>query len=200
MLSVVISIITLIICFGLRAWDWCTHPGKHTSFRATFNSTTVTPSSVALFLDIVFTQIPTPFGGINIRGLGNPGGFTWNRNPDYLDLGAPSDLVSSSLFPGMEGTDIPLGMETGMVYGLLYGGIQRIPDVALAGALVEAFGLNPALFPALVPQMAVLKELLHPSMTRVQGFSQGQLGDFNAETGGVTPIGTDPRGYFGASA
>ena len=166
-------------------------PGQAHSFRATFNSTTVTPSSVALFLDIVFTQIPTPFGGINIRGLGNPGGFTWNRNPDYLNLGAPSDLVSSSLFPGMEGTDIPLGMETGMVYGLLYGGIQRIPDVALAGALVEAFGLNPALFPALVPQMAVLKELLHPSMTRVQGFSQGQLGDFNAETGGVTPIGTD---------
>ncbi len=159
-------------------------PSTSHSFRATYNRTVVNPSGTALFLDLIAARIT---GNIPIRARGGAAAFTWNRNPVYLDIGAPTDLVASSLIPGMEGVDTPVGLPTGTIYGLVYGGLAATPDDELALALITALDLDPALAPLLTSQIGTIKMLLHPDQTVVQGFSQGQLGLLNLTTQQIDP-------------
>ena len=167
-------------------------PSTANSFRLTFNSTVVNPSATSMFLDIIAAQLPVGGGAfLGVRGRGAVSGYTWNRNAAYLQIGAPTDLVASSLLPGMEGADAPVGLPTGLVYGLMYQGLSDIPNDDLADLLIDALGLDPALRALLSSQMGTVKQLLHPSETQVQGFSAGQLGLLNLSSQKVDPIPND---------
>jgi len=144
------------------------------SFRATYNRSFASPTATSNWLDLVAATIPGT--SINVRGRGAATGFTYTRNPDYLTLGASTDLVASSLIPGSEGAPTPAGISTGQIYGLLYQGLVAIPDEDLAMLLAGA-GLN---IP--VPLIGTVKGLLSPEATVVQGFSPGVLGALNLST------------------
>ena len=164
-------------------------PSTANSFRLTYNSTYVNPSATSLFLDLLAARLPIgPDAFLPIRGRGGVDGYTWNRNPAYLSLGAPTDLVASSLLPGLEGSDAPVGLPTDMIYGLMYEGMAAIPDEDLAALLIESLGLDPALLDLLTTQMGTVKALLHPDQTQVQGFSPGQLGLLNISSLQIDPI------------
>lgn len=146
------------------------------SFRATYNRSFSSPSATSNWLDIVAAKLP---GGINVRGRGAAAGFTYARDPAYLNLGAPTDLVASSLLPGAEGTPTPAGISTGVIYGLMYQSLVATSDEDLALLLSNA-GLN---IP--IPLIATLKAALSPETTIVQGFSPGVLGALNLSTLGI---------------
>ncbi|MCY4158630.1 MAG: TonB-dependent receptor [Bacteroidetes bacterium] len=148
-------------------------PSLTSSFRVTYNRSFSSPSASANWLDLVAAKLP---GNINVRGRGAATGFTYARNSDYLNLGATTDLVASSLIPGSEGAPTPAGISTGTIYGLIYAGLEAIPDDALARQLATA-GLNVPL-----PLIATLKAALGPASTVVQGFSPGVLGALNLST------------------
>ena len=155
-------------------------PTETSSFRLTYNSTVVHPSAISLFLDHVVAKLPLGGGdSLSVRGRGGVGGYTWNRNPAYLLLGAPTDLVASSMLPGMAGDDIPVGLETGDIYALMYEAMAAMSNEDLASLLIDGLGVDPALHGLLVSQMATVKSLLHPDQTRVDGFTGGQLGMLN---------------------
>ena len=117
--------------------------------------------------------VAASLGGINVRGRGAATGFTYQRNPDFLAIGAPTDLVASSLLPGFEGAPVPVGIGTGDVYALMYASLAAIPDQELADLLAAA-GLNVPL-----PLIASLKRGLVQTGPFVQGFSPGVLGALN---------------------
>ncbi|MCY4234407.1 MAG: TonB-dependent receptor [Bacteroidetes bacterium] len=148
-------------------------PSPRSSIRATYNRSFSSPTATSNWLDLVAAQLP---GGINVRGRGAATGFTYLRNPDYLALGAPTDLVASSLIPGFLGADTPAGISTGLIYSLLHQQLVAIPDEDIALLLAGA-GLN---IP--VPLIATLKQLLGPESTVVEGFSSGVLGSLNLST------------------
>ena len=164
----------------------------NSSLRIAYNNSFVNPSAIELFLNLSVGRIPIgPGTFMEIRGRGALDGFTWNRNPDYLDLGASSDLVASSLVPGMVGLDMPVGLPTAQVYGLLYEGLTAIPRNDLAQMLLDEFGLPAQLLPLLELQIPGVVAQLHPDNTIVQGFSQGQLGLLNLTTQEIVPISND---------
>ena len=163
-------------------------PTPTNSVRFTYNRSFSNPSATHLFLDLIAAELP---GGLKIRGRGAVDGYTWARNPDYLGLGAPSDLVASSLIPGMEGADMPLGMPTGLVYGLFYQGLAAMSDEDLADMLGDALGLSDAVKAALLAFIPLIKDELSPANTEVRGFSAGQLGMLNLTTLGIDPISND---------
>ncbi len=164
-------------------------PSLTSSFRLTYNSTHVNPSATSLFLDLIAAKLPMgPDAFLNVRGRGGVHGYTWNRNAAYLGVGAPTDLVATSLLPGMEGADMPVGLPTDLVYNFMYQGIAAIPNDDLADMLVEALGLNPDLAPLLAGSIGTIKALLHPDETQVQGFSRGGLGTLNLSTQEIDPI------------
>ncbi len=167
-------------------------PSTTSSVRLTYNRTVVNPSATALFLDLVAAKLPiSANAALNVRGRGAANGFTWNRNADYLAIGAPTDLVASSMIPGMVGMDAPVGLPTGLVYGLMYQGMAAIPNDDLADMLIDALGLDPALHAVLASQMETIKTLLHPDETQVAGFSAGQLGLLNLSSQSIDPIAND---------
>ena len=154
-------------------------PSPTSSFRATFNRSFSNPTATRYFLDLVAGTLP---GDIKIRGRGAATGFTYERNPDYLAIGATTDLVASSLLPGAEGAPVPVGIDTGTVYGLMYAGLAAIPDDVLSQLLANA-GLNVP-----VPLVGLLKDGLSPANTMVQGFSPGVLGSLNLSTLMMDPL------------
>lgn len=147
-------------------------PNPTSSFRVTYNRSFSSPTATSNWLDLVAASLD----GINVRGRGAATGFTYQRNPEFLKIGAPTDLVASSLRPGFEGAPVPVGIGTGDVYALMYASLAAIPNDVLAGLLAEA-GLN-------VPDFLIsrLKEGLGPDRTVVQGFSPGVLGALNLST------------------
>ncbi len=159
-------------------------PSPSSSFRATYNRSFSSPTASSNWLDIIASRVPGT--NINIRGRGAASGFTYARNPDYLNFGAPTDLVASSLLPGSEGAPTPVGMSTALIYGLIFQSLSATPDEVIAG-LLAAGGIN-------VPVSLVgrLKEALSPEVTVVQGFSPGVMGALNPSTGqielGVTDL------------
>ena len=148
-------------------------PTPNSSFRATYNRSFSSPSATSNWLDIVAAVLP---GNIKVRGRGAATGFTYERNPDYLALGASTDLVASSLLPGSEGAPTPAGISTGVVYGLMYQGLIAIPDEELVLMLSNA-GLNVP-----IQLVAALKDAFNPAATVVEGFSPGVLGALNLST------------------
>lgn len=163
-------------------------PSLTSNFRVTFNRTISSPSIKSLFLDLVAKRLPLGDAYLPVRGRGSPVGYTWNRNPAYTQIGAPTDLVASSLLPGMEGADAPVGLPTGLVYGLMYQGIVDTPNEELAEALIMTLGLPESLLPLLTSQIDALKGLLHPEATEVEGFSPGQLGLLNLSSQAIDVI------------
>ncbi len=153
-------------------------PGPSSSFRATYNRSFSSPSATQNYLDLIAATLP---GGLKVRGRGAATGFTYERNPAFSALGAPSDLVASSMLPGAEGAPTPIGIDTGTAYALMYGGLAQIPDETLAALLAQA-GLNVP-----VSLIGVVKEGLSPENTLVQGFSPGVLGALNLSTFDVVP-------------
>lgn len=147
-------------------------PTPSSSLRATYNRSLSSPLSTDYLLNLVVASI----GPLTVRARGGATGFTFERNPNYLALGAPTSLVASSMLPGMEGYPTPVGIDTGFLYGLIYDGLTKIPDDELARMLAEA-GLN--IPPQLLP---LLKQELNPEVTPVQGFSSGVLGLVNLST------------------
>ena len=148
-------------------------PTPNSSFRATYNRSFSSPSATNNWLDIVAAVLP---GNLKVRGRGAATGFTYERNPDYLALGASTDLVASSLLPGAEGAPTPVGISTGVVYGLMYQGLVAIPDEDLAQMLANA-GLNVP-----IQLVSALKDAFSPASTMVEGFSPGVLGALNLST------------------
>ena len=144
------------------------------SMRVTFNRSFSSPTPATYYLDLVAATLPG--STIRVRGRGAADGFTFEHNPAYLGIGATTDLVASSLLPGMEGAPVPVGLDTGAIYGLLYQGLAAIPDADLA-AMLAAAGLN-----LTEPLIAALKTGLHPDNTQVSGFSPGVLGILNLST------------------
>lgn len=149
-------------------------PTQDSRFRATYNRSFSSPTATSNWLDLVAATIPGT--DIKVRGRGAATGFTYARNPDFLNLGASTDLVASSLLPGAEGAPTPVGISTGAVYGLMYQSLAAIPDATLSALLANA-GLNVPL-----PLIATLKGALSPEVTTVQGFSAGVLGALNFST------------------
>ena len=147
-------------------------PTPSSSLRATYNRSLSSPLSTDYLLNLVVASI----GPLTVRARGGATGFTFERNPNYLELGAPTSLVASSMLPGMEGYPTPVGIDTGFLYGLIYDGLTKIPDDELARMLAEA-GLS--IPPQLLP---LLKRELNPEVTPVQGFSSGILGLVNLST------------------
>ncbi len=149
-------------------------PAPNSSFRVTYNRSFSSPTASSNWLDLVAATLPGT--SIKVRGRGAATGFTYTRNPEYLKLGATTDLVASSLLPGMEGAPVPAGVSTGAIYGLMYQGLAAIPNEDLALLLANA-GLNVP-----IPLIAALKTALSPASTTVQGFSPGVLGALNLST------------------
>lgn len=148
------------------------NPTPSSSLRATYNRSLSSPLSTDYLLNLVVASI----GPLTVRARGGATGFTFERNPNYLELGAPTSLVASSMLPGMEGYPTPVGIDTGFLYGLIYDGLTKIPDDELARMLAEA-GLSIPL--QLLP---LLKRELNPEVTPVQGFSSGSLALVNLST------------------
>ena len=158
-------------------------PAPGNSLRATYNRSFSSPGTNSNFLDIVAGQIPG--AGITIRGRGAADGFTWQRNPAFTQIGAPTDLVASSLIPTSLGAPTPVGLPTGDIYGLLYQGLTAIPLPQLVGILAaNNIVIDQATAGALVA-------LLSPQVTQVNGFSPGVMGLLNLSTGQVDQFPTD---------
>ncbi len=147
-------------------------PTPSSSLRATYNRSLSSPLSTDYLVNLVVASI----GPLTVRARGGATGFTFERNPNYLELGAPTSLVASSMLPGMEGYPTPVGIDTGFLYGLIYDGLTKIPDDELARRLAEA-GLS--IPPQLLP---LLRQELNPEVTQVQGFSSGILSLVNLST------------------
>ena len=158
-------------------------PVAEHSFRATYNNAYVSPSTTSLFLDLIGGEIPGT--GIKLRGRGLSHGYSWERNPLYTAIGAPTDLVASSLIPAQLGAPVPVGLSTGSIYGLLFSTLSALPSEELVG-LLRQVGIDAT--PATV---SLLLSLLDPAVTSVEGFSPGVLGLLNLTTQQIGSYPTD---------
>ena len=158
-------------------------PSAGHSMRMTYNRSYSTPTPTNYYLDLVAATLPGT--SIKVRGRGGADGFTYQHNPAFLGIGATTDLVASSLLPGLEGAPVPVGLGTGDIYGLMYAGLVAIPDDQLK-LLLDGLGLDIPL-----PLIALLKTGLHPDNTQVSGFSPGILGNLNLSTLGVDLVAGD---------
>ena len=151
-------------------------PTPSSSLRATYNRSLSSPLATDYFLNLVAASL----GELKVRARGGATGFTYAREPTYLDMGAPTSLVASSMLPGMEGKSGPVGIDTGTLYGLIYQGLTKITDADLVRLLAEE-GLN------VPPQfLPLLRRELNPEVTKVKGFSSGVLGLLNLSTLAIT--------------
>jgi len=141
-------------------------PSPSSSFRFTYNRSLSSPLATDYFLNLVAASL----GDLIVRARGGATGFTYERNLQYLELGAPTSLVASSLLPGREGAQTPVGIDTGYLYALIYDGLKAIPVPELVRLLGDA-GI--VISPVLVES---LREQLSPDLIRVEGFSPGILG------------------------
>ncbi len=146
-------------------------PAPTSSFRLTYNRAFASPGTNSSFLDIIAGELPGT--GIQVRALGLSKGFTWNRDPTFALAGAPTDLVASSLIPGLVGTNVPVGLPTGDVYAALHHALTQIPIDQLV-ELLRAAGIQINATTA-----GVLVDLLSPDQTPVEGFSPGVMGLLN---------------------
>lgn len=172
-------------------------PTTSNTFRATFNRAFSSPGSNSNFLDII-ARSPDGTLPFAVRGRGSAQGFTFERNPAFAAF-AGSDLVASSVIGCVGANGLPLanpaptcgaptptGLDLGSTYGLVYQGLSQIPTAALGAQLEVALGLPEGALPD--AQVAGLVALLAPTLTTVEGFSQGLLVKLNPSTGGTEPI------------
>lgn len=159
-------------------------PEQNQSVRASFNRAFSSPGNNSLFLDIVASERPVAPGyNILVRGRGAVDGFTFRHNAAYgtfanSDLVATSDLPIAGEFPYAWNTDIPVGMDLGFLYNLVYADLNQLTAEQISAIL----GVQ---IPD--PQFQALKLLLAPQNTVVSGFSQGVLAKPGVE-GGVTLV------------
>jgi iron complex outermembrane receptor protein len=157
------------------------------AFRASYNKAFSSPGTNSSFLDIVAGRVPDT--EILVRGRGSAAGFNWRRNDGYTALGAPTNLVSSSLLPSSLGADRPQGVFLEEFWGLLHFGLAQIPADQLAAQLEGALGLPSG---SISPQtVAFLVDQLGPENTTVAGFVPGLLSIVNLETGQVDKLPED---------
>jgi len=148
-------------------------PTPSSSIRATYNRSLSSPLATDYFLNLIAAS----FGQLNVRARGRASGFTYSRDPAYLNLGAPTSLVASSMLPGMEGMSTAVGIDTGILYGLIYEGLTAIPEEELVRLLADVGITNiPIQF------LSSLRQSLSPERIKVQGFSPGVLGIPNLST------------------
>jgi len=152
-------------------------PTPSSSLRTTYNRSLSSPLATDYFLNLVAATL----GQLNVRARGGGTGFTFDRDPSYLDLGAPTSLVASSLLPGREGTPTPVGIETGTLYQLIYEGLIAIAEPDLLRLLEE----NNIRIPSAL--LSRLTDQLSPENIQVQGFSPGVLGLPNLSTLEIEP-------------
>ncbi len=150
------------------------YPSKEHTLRLSFNRSFFTPNANMAFIDLEATEVPGT--GIVVRARGAVDGFTWSRDQDYLALGAPTDLVASSLLPSQLGALVPVGIDTGLFYGLLYDGLLEIPTSEIVRQLVD-LGI-----PVTEALATTLLQMLHPESLNVSGFSPGRLALYNITT------------------
>ncbi|MCY4234403.1 MAG: TonB-dependent receptor [Bacteroidetes bacterium] len=148
-------------------------PALNSSFRLTYNRSYSSPSATTNWVDLVVASLP---GDLNVRARGSANTFNFARNPNYLKLGATTDLVASSLIPAFLGSPTPVGISTGIIYDFMYQGLAAIPDEEL-GDQLRSVGLDVP--PALI---GLLKAALSPESIVVDGFSPGVLGSLNLST------------------
>ena len=147
-------------------------PAPSSSLRATYNRSLSSPLATDYFLNLVAATL----GELNVRARGGATGFTFDRDPSYLELGAPTSLVASSLLPGREGTPTPVGIDTATLYQLIYEGLLAIGEPDLERLLLE----NNIRIPSGL--LSRLTDQLSPENIQVQGFSSGVLGLANLST------------------
>ena len=149
-------------------------PSPGHTVRATFNRAFSSPGTNSNFLDILAATSPLP-----VRGRGAGAGFTWERNPAFLQFGAPTDLVASSLNPASLGAPQPVGLPLDATYAAVYAGLAATPVADLTAAL-NAQGI-------MVPEQAVgqLVALLDPRLTVVSGLTPGNMGILDQTTGDI---------------
>jgi len=148
-------------------------PASAQTLRATYNRAFSSPGANSNFLDIV-AATPSLANPFFVRGRGPGQGFMWDRNPAFPSLGAPNDLVASSLngcFPLTSacGAPTPVGLPLGPTYATVYAGVVAVPIPVLTG-LLQAQGLP--VNEAVVTQLVAL---LNPQLTQVGGFSPGVM-------------------------
>ncbi|HUF11209.1 MAG TPA: TonB-dependent receptor [Rhodothermales bacterium] len=157
-------------------------PARNHSLRGSYNRAFSSPGNNSLFLDIVAGERPvSPIHKIQVRGRGAVDGFTFRRNPAFLafansDLVATSNLPLPANIPYGWNTDIPVGMDLGFLYQLVYQNLSQLTAEQISGIL----GV-----PIPEAQFEGLKTLLSPQNTVVQGFADGVLAKPGLE-GGVT--------------
>jgi len=152
-------------------------PTPSSSLRATYNRSLSSPLATDYFLNLVAATL----GDLKVRARGGATGFTYDRDASYLELGAPTSLVASSLLPGMEGAPTPVGIDTGYLYQLIYEGLTAIAEPELIRLLEDN---NIVIPPGLLSR---LTEQLSPNNIKVQGFSPGILGLPNLSTLEIEP-------------
>ena len=155
-------------------------PTSSSSLRVTYNRSFSSPNAGDLFRDFISTS----YDGINVRTLGRTSGFSYTRNPDYLEMGAPTSLVASSLLPGMEGLPTGVGINAEYLYDLMYAKLASIPQDELA----RLFGESGTPVPPIL--LSLIVQGLNPELTPVRGFIPGALGLVNLST---RSIDLDPR-------
>ena len=153
-------------------------PSPGHTVRATFNRAFSSPGTNSNFLDILARE-PDATLPIPVRGRGAGAGFTWERNPAFLQFGAPTDLVASSLNPAALGAPSPVGLPLDATYAAVYAGIAATPVPTLTAAL-QAQGI-----PVNEQVVGQLVALLDPRLTQVAGLSPGVMGLLNLTTAQV---------------
>ncbi|MFB3133116.1 MAG: TonB-dependent receptor domain-containing protein, partial [Rhodothermales bacterium] len=149
-------------------------PASAQTLRATYNRAFSSPGANSNFLDIV-AATPSLANPFFVRGRGPGQGFMWERNPAFPGLGAPNDLVASSLsgcFPTPTpvcGAPTPVGLPLGPTYAAVYAGLAAVPIPQLTVVLQNAG------FPVNEQVVATLVALLNPQLTQVDGFSPGVM-------------------------
>jgi len=152
-------------------------PTHSSSLRLTYNRSLSSPLATDYFLNLIAATI----GDLKVRARGGATGFTYQRDPQYLELGAPTSLVASSMLPGREGLATPVGIDTGYLYALIYERLVALPVTELERLLRDA---GRPLSPILIES---LRGLLSPEFIKVQGFSPGILGLPNLSTLMIEP-------------
>jgi len=145
-------------------------------FRASITRGFAPPNPSQMFQDLTVGPL---FGDVQIVSRGRARDIEWERNPDYASI-AGSDLVVSSLLPGMTGNRTPAGVPVDVIWGWIYPALSGISPGVLAGAL----GQNGTI--ATDQQAAALLAQLSPALTSVDGFSSAVFRTLDPATGQFT--------------